>query len=524
MMGGSIARLVVALAVTMLLAVAAMTESKASMERTTYHVRRNSDSATNKFGFWDNRQRKLGDEEQQDEGDEPENDEGASNEKESPDQEQAEEQNNMQQQYQNQYYQQQMAQNDYNQDKQEVEQQYYQEGQEEDDENPEQGDLDDAGFINNFLFRVDGDLYNMWNSSPSQWVTEYWEVLAVFGALFFLVGVLLCYVCCIVPCCSPYESNDSRGHAEIGDPHAGGRAVATESEMEKHLQNKKRRFFGRNKRSKAASDGDTVTDTEDYEAPFIRMDDVNEAPSQEADMSPAFTAGATTPMSDASTTPEECDTVPQNNSSYTEGAMSPRSATSAVPQSPRKKDGSNRMSSTRRKSRRSKYGFKEGSSLWEETVDVWSEFLGFKNTTYSVPGADSTDLLSKSDTMASASEREEDPAAILTDAEDNFDPNNVDRTSGKPPLSPRKVGPPVPSQASIAAPSVGASASEVALTTADSAKEDGQRQGEVRSSKSKDKSSRSSRTSDSSKNSKSLRKKAASSLRPEKDENRGEEV
>ncbi|KAL3918648.1 MAG: hypothetical protein SGILL_004136 [Bacillariaceae sp.] len=454
--------------------------------------------------------RKLeGEGEQQQEGEEHDDNEERSEEGASDDnkeeEEVEEEQNEMQQYYQNQYNQQQMAQeyNDYSdyddqQYKEEVAEQYY--GQEEEEnENSEDGEAEDANFINNFMFRVDGDLYNMWNSSPSEWITEYWEVLAVFGVLFFLVGVLLCYVFCIVPCCSTYDSTQGR-EGDMGDPHAGGRVVGTESEMEKHLENKKRRLFGRRKKT-TASDEDTVTDAEDYEAPFIRMDDVGETPSQAAASSPVSTF-----MSASSAYPEDSDTVPQALSSNTEGALSPRSTTSGGEVQSPKKERSVRMASVRgKKGRRSKQGQKGGSSLWSETVDVWSEFLGFKNTTYNIRGADKSDLLAKNDTMTSAPDRY--APGIISDVEEE----NIGKTKGKPPLSPRSSNSSRKIVSPVTAPAMNASGSgTVPLTTIDSAQDDSQRIAEIRSTKSKDKSSgRSTRTSVMSNKSKNLQKKTS---------------
>ena len=271
-------------------------------------------------------------------------------------------------------------------------------------------------------------------------------------------------------------------------------------------------------------------DAEDYEAPFIRMDDVN----IEAPASPTSITAARSPVSATSSTYQEDSdaAVPYNPSSYSDGPTTPRSAASAAaPQSPSKKDRSGRTSSTRRKKSRrgSRYGFKEGSSIWSETVDVWSEFLGFKNSTYSVRGASRSSLLPKDDTMT---DRDEDAHVMLTDVEEDYDPKNGGRTSGKPPLSPRnsssQVGSPVVSRPTTPAVAASTSGTTNPLTTIDSAKDDGNRLGEVRSSKSKEKSSRSARTLGASNKSASKKKVSSSAASPSKNQveaiNRGEEV
>jgi hypothetical protein len=221
-----------------------------------------------------------------------------------------------------------------------------------------------SNFVTDLLFRIDEDMYEMWNNSPSQWAAEYWEVLVVLGSLVFFVLMCVCYVCCIVPFCANKNrrENDDDDDVGYGDPHSGGRMVATPSEMEKHLQAKKRRLFGKNK---SASTKTINEEEEDYEAPFVRMDD-NGNPSYAEEIN------GTNPGSPRSGG-EESDVLPHDYSEYTDGAISPRSV-------------SKKKKSFLKSSRKS--GFKnDNSNLFIETIDVWSEFLGFKNTKYNVKEA-----------------------------------------------------------------------------------------------------------------------------------------
>jgi hypothetical protein len=109
---------------------------------------------------------------------------------------------------------------------------------------------------------------------------------------------------------------------------------------QQHRQ-KKGGFFRR--KSKDNGDTDTVNDDDgEWDSPFVRMEDGQEGTKTD---------------------------IERNASEYTDGAISPREEV---------------LANRRKKVRSRRSGSKQGSSIWTEIVDVWSEFLGFKNTSYNI--------------------------------------------------------------------------------------------------------------------------------------------
>ena len=66
--------------------------------------------------------------------------------------------------------------------------------------------------------RIEGDIKNMWKTSPADWITEYWEVFAAMCCLLFFLILCFCVECCF--CCSSGKDGSRR------------RIVATSSQME----------------------------------------------------------------------------------------------------------------------------------------------------------------------------------------------------------------------------------------------------------------------------------------------------
>jgi hypothetical protein len=84
---------------------------------------------------------------------------------------------------------------------------------------------DDGNFITRLANRVAADMAAMWQSAPSDWGMEYWEVFC-FLALF--VFFLLALHCCMAydMCCS----------AEYAKARAGGRAQLTQEQLQQRQQ------------------------------------------------------------------------------------------------------------------------------------------------------------------------------------------------------------------------------------------------------------------------------------------------
>lgn len=77
--------------------------------------------------------------------------------------------------------------------------------------------------LNEFNERIESDVSGMWDSAPSAWELEYWEVFGIVVLIVF--GILLFFVFCC--CCCTGNNGNQNG----GDVHAGDRRVATHSEL-----------------------------------------------------------------------------------------------------------------------------------------------------------------------------------------------------------------------------------------------------------------------------------------------------
>lgn len=90
------------------------------------------------------------------------------------------------------------------------------------DDDDYNGDYDDSGgnFITQFMNRMKQDAVTMWGSSPSTWITEYWEVFGAIALVAFLIIGCHCFMCVDI-CC-----NNGGSH------NPNGRKVMTQAEME----------------------------------------------------------------------------------------------------------------------------------------------------------------------------------------------------------------------------------------------------------------------------------------------------
>jgi hypothetical protein len=84
---------------------------------------------------------------------------------------------------------------------------------------------DDGNFITRLANRVGADMADMWQSAPSDWGAEYWEVFASLGLLAFF---LLALHCCMAydMCCS----------TEYANARAGGREQMTQEQLQQRQQ------------------------------------------------------------------------------------------------------------------------------------------------------------------------------------------------------------------------------------------------------------------------------------------------
>jgi len=187
-------------------------------------------------------------------------------------------------------------------------------GDSQDDENNDNNN-DDGNFLTQATSRIEQDLVDMWDSSPSSWGDEYWEIFVTAIAIVF--AVLLCH---FIICCTPCF-NDGSGDARGATPH--GVRTATTAEL---TDKEKKRLL---------------------EEPIL---DPTKAPRT-----------STTATSTTTTTPVGSPTsAATDDTSYNpDGLMAVKSnETTTLP------------SNTGKRRRRN-------NTLWSEVVSVWSEFMQY---------------------------------------------------------------------------------------------------------------------------------------------------
>ena len=166
--------------------------------------------------------------------------------------------------------------------------------------------------------RVDEDLATMWETAPSQWIAEYWEVLAVFLGLVFIIALCYCMLCCSC-CCG-------------GDP--ASRRVMDTDEYKSYQQQSKDRYTSQEPTSM-----------------FVAMND--NSPKQD--------------QPTTQTTPSKAEEIQkiEKSASLTRTTTGATGASqSLLSDNETTQDGTKTASTSKR-----------GSSMLMEVVDVWSEFL-----------------------------------------------------------------------------------------------------------------------------------------------------
>ena len=222
--------------------------------------------------------------------------------------------------------------------------------------------------LQDLMERLDEDIVQMWSTSPSEWDGEFWKVFgAVAGAFTILLSCIL-YLFCI--CCSGSSEKDED---MMGHRGAGKRARTTH----------RGRLFDRNR----TNDTDTIgtVQSNDYDKPFVLIEDIEK---DEDDKSKSLNATSVlSPLSSKSDGGEDTD--------Y---SVSRRATPTADDQTEISKDqtkfskdqteiskGTYRTSKSRKSLKTNPETPKRG--LFDETIDVWSEFLGFKKSKYNMKPA-----------------------------------------------------------------------------------------------------------------------------------------
>mmetsp|Transcript_14326 Transcript_14326/g.35977 ORF Transcript_14326/g.35977 Transcript_14326/m.35977 type:complete len:530 (-) Transcript_14326:159-1748(-) len=187
--------------------------------------------------------------------------------------------------------------------------------------------------------RFDEDVVNMWSTSPSEWNDELWKVFGVTAGIFTLLLSCILYVFCL--CCK--DDAEDRRYMETQE---GG----------KRKKNHRGRLFNRMR----THDTDTVASGDDAEKPFVLIEDVE---NQGADDKSRF--GPSTVYANSDAPPDVISPM----SSKT--GMTGKTGFDTHAGTPRSRHPMDDQTEYTMKTKRQKRG------VFAETVDVWSEFLGF---------------------------------------------------------------------------------------------------------------------------------------------------
>lgn len=196
-----------------------------------------------------------------------------------------------------------------------------------------------------FEQRIENDLTDMWDTAPSSWVTEYWEVFASLLTVTFLL--LICHCCMAYDVCCSSSSQ--------GDISAGGRKTMTQGEYN----------------TRKEKDNPIDRDSSAYEPPI--------------QLPPA----ATSPRSQLlAGSPSELDETYKSVDSGREDLVAigtiesekriGGTSKSGAPFANSEAGGQAAKSSSPRKSSKSDERSGRAGRLVSEIVSVWSEFLGFQ--------------------------------------------------------------------------------------------------------------------------------------------------
>mmetsp|Transcript_10359 Transcript_10359/g.24679 ORF Transcript_10359/g.24679 Transcript_10359/m.24679 type:complete len:592 (-) Transcript_10359:293-2068(-) len=252
--------------------------------------------------------------------------------------------------------------------------------------------------VSDLMDRFDYDVANMWSTSPAEWDEEYWKVFGIIGGIFTVLLSCIIYICCLC-CCGG------------GDPHGKDVLVATESEAEQHRRGRSRRTHrGRRFLSMSRSDGsDTMGDdttehtrrsdgSEEWESPFALIEDADgndDSASNRLQLtSPVYARGSNDAGDfDGALSPLSSKTLRSASLVRTKGSKtSTRSARKTPTVSIAENDNESQNNGAQSKIetgdtlKTTSSVLKEPSGgIINETVDVWSEFLGFKKSKYNIP-------------------------------------------------------------------------------------------------------------------------------------------
>ena len=268
----------------------------------------------------------------------------------------------------------------------EEEQEEEEEQQDDKDQNDNEDNNDDASnsngsmeYIDNLVAdlrdRFESDVATMWNTSPGEWDEEIWKDFGIVAGI--VVGLLafLCLCCCC--CCR--SGNDGKDLNALTQEEADARR--------KKKRGHRGRFFHRNR----SEDTDcSRSEHTDWSSPFVLIEDVEKDDTFKTQGSKSTTAIggiATSPVytRGGASADVEADGYATLSplSSNSKAEMQSPGNTSGAPSVPNLNDDASGVNGKTLKKNSSVLQESSGGIVGE-TLDVWSEFLGFKKTKYNI--------------------------------------------------------------------------------------------------------------------------------------------
>mmetsp|Transcript_6063 Transcript_6063/g.11886 ORF Transcript_6063/g.11886 Transcript_6063/m.11886 type:complete len:378 (-) Transcript_6063:317-1450(-) len=196
--------------------------------------------------------------------------------------------------------------------------------------NDENGDNDDDGnLFSRFGDRVMSDMSTMWDTAPSEWVVEYWEVFA--GLAIFAFFLLTLHCCMAYDICCGHSDNKLR------EPLAGGRPAMTALQRQQKLLEKETAIDPQSSRDGKTSSPEPILSSSSKYQPPTAAGPNSLAPREDSEMDGIIKDETASP------TPQSAE----NSSSGTPTSSSMK--------------------------------WKHVQRLVQETTTVWMEFLGFSS-------------------------------------------------------------------------------------------------------------------------------------------------
>jgi hypothetical protein len=226
-----------------------------------------------------------------------------------------------------------------------------------------------VAFFQALTGRVESDASSMWDSAPSSWELEYWEVLAIAVTVVFGILLLVCSFCC----CGAGGNGNNSSSGDLPQE----RIIATTSQAEEYLKSKRKQL----QQQQPTSDNDLSEPILEMKMSELMAQGSGSSSGiknhlqqlhhhQHNEYSPAI--------------PEDLEASVHNKDGIlkSHSSMDVTSNTNNHDESINKGRGRSkkRISTGTSIAKSNKYSFWDKTAfVWKETVSVWGEFLGLSN-------------------------------------------------------------------------------------------------------------------------------------------------